>query len=99
LIDLKNHRDIDRLNFYFKPHRGRGTQLFSLWAIDEYPEISGDPAKNGWKYLGAFFGGNQFGSNGISIAPEDLKCWFLLVVTDGHWHSNDYFDQVDLFVK
>lgn len=38
--------------------------------------------------------------NGTSLQFEcELKGRYLLLLTEGSWHGNDYFKQVDVFVK
>ena len=30
---------------------------------------------------------------------DNLKCRYLLLLTDGKWQGNDYLKQVDIFIK
>jgi hypothetical protein len=42
----------------------------------------------------------MMGASGTSIQfGNDLKCRYLMFLTDGRWHGNDYLKQVDIFVK
>jgi hypothetical protein len=99
LIDLKKKINIDRINMYFDQFRNRGSQIFTIWASDEDGGLSGDPGKMGWTYAGVYGLSRNIG-NGISYQyNNNLKCRYLLFVSDGNWHGTEYFKQLDIFEK
>jgi hypothetical protein len=64
--------------------------------------MAGDPKANGWKYIGFYGAGGRgmMGATGASLKFEEgLKGRYLMFLTDGKWHGNDYLKQVDIFVK
>lgn len=83
--------------------RNRGQQIFSLWASSSgAADVTGDPKTKGWQYLGAYLsaGGRGFGGAGISyIFDNNLKCRYLMFISDGSWHGSDYFRHLDIFEK
>ncbi len=85
------------------PPRNRGQQIFSVWASASGSDITGDPKTKGWQYLGAYSpagGGRGFGGSGTSwIFDNNLKCRYIMFITDGGWHSSDYFRHLDIFEK
>ena len=102
VIDLQKSVSIDKINFYLDQFRGRGNQVFSIWSSDNSTVVSGDPKSNGWKYVGVYGAGGRggMGTSGTSMQFEDnLKCRYLMFLTDGKWHGNDFLKQVDVFVK
>jgi hypothetical protein len=101
VIDLQKSVSIDKINFYLDQFRNRGNQIFSIWSSDNSTIVSGDPKTSGWQYVGAHVAGGRNGmGGGSSMQFEDnLKCRYLMFLTDGKWHGNDYIKQVDIFVK
>ena len=85
-----------------EPPRNRGQQIFSIWASANGSDVTGDPKTKGWQYLGAYgaTGGRGFGGTGTSwIFDNNLKCRYLLFISDGSWHGSDYFRHLDIFEK
>ena len=102
VFDLQKSVSLDKLNLYFEQFRSRGGQVFSMWIAENPSEITGDPKASGWKYIGVFGAGGRggMGASGTSLQFEEpLKGRYLLFLTDGKWHGNDYIKQVDVFVK
>ena len=102
VIDLQKSVSVDRINFYLDQYRSRGGQIFSMWVAENPSEMTGDPKTGGWKYVGVYGSGGRggMGAQGASMQFEEaLKGRFLLFLTDGRWHGNDYLKQVDIFVK
>ena len=102
VIDLQKSVSIDRINFYLDQYRRRGSQIFSIWASENSTDFSGDPKLKGWQYAGVYgaSGRGGMGASGSSFQFENnLKCRYLMFLTDGKWHGNDYIKQVDVFVK
>jgi alpha-mannosidase len=102
LIDLQKSVSIDKINFYLDQFRARGNQTFSIWAAENSADISGDPKAKGWQYVGVYGAGGRggMGASGASLQFENnLRCRYLMLLTDGKWHGNDYLKQVDVFVK
>ena len=102
VIDLQKSVSIDKINFYIDQFRRRGNQVFSIWSSDNSTVVSGDPKSNGWQYVGVYGAGGRggMGASGTSMQfTDNLKCRYLLLLTDGKWHGNDYLKQVDVFVK
>jgi alpha-mannosidase len=103
VIDLQKSVSIDKLNFYLDQYRGRGTQMFSMWSSENATDVTGDPKAKGWQYVGIYGAGGGrggMGASGTSMQFENnLKCRYLMFLTDGRWHGNDYLKQLDVFVK
>ena len=109
IIDLQKSVTIDKLNFYMDQFRTRGGQVFSIWACDNNTGITSDPKTNGWKYVevygvaasGSGGGGRGgMGASGTSFQfDNNLKCRYLMLLTDGRWHGNDFIKQLDVIVK
>jgi hypothetical protein len=115
MIDLQNPISIDKINMYFESFRGRGPQsatppemlrnrgqqMFSIWASTSGSDVTGDPKTKGWEYAGSYgVGGRGFGSSGVSyIFDNNLKCRYLMFISDGNWHGTEYIKQLDIFEK
>ena len=102
VFDLQKSVSLDKLNLYFDQFRARGGQVFSMWIAENPSEVTGDPKAAGWKYIGVFGAGGRggMGASGTSLQFEEpVKGRYLLFLTDGKWHGNDYIKQVDVFVK
>ena len=101
VIDLQKSVSIDKLNLYLDQYRGRGNQIFSIWSSDNSSNVSGDPKTKGWNYVGLYGAGGRggMGASGTSMQFNNLKCRYLMLITDGRWHGNDFLKQVDVFVK
>jgi alpha-mannosidase len=104
VIDLQKSVSIDKINLYLNQFRSRGSQVFSMWISDNPTEIAGDPKTGGWKYIGYYGSGGRGGMGGSGSGSSlqfgnNLKGRYLLFLTDGRWHGNDYLKQVDIFVK
>jgi hypothetical protein len=101
VIDLQKSVSIDKINLYLDQFRNRGNQIFSIWSSDNSTIVNGDPKTSGWQYVGAYGIGERIGmGGGTSMQFEDnLKCRYLMFLTDGKWHGNDYIKQVDILVK
>ena len=100
-IDLKKEIIIDRINMYLDQFRNRGSQMFSIWSSSDASGFSGDPKLKGWKYVGVYgLSGRGFASSGTSfIFENNLKCRYLLFISDGNWHGTEYLKQLDIFEK
>ncbi|MCX6334131.1 MAG: glycosyl hydrolase-related protein [Bacteroidia bacterium] len=101
IIDLQKSVSIGKINFYIDQFRKRGNQLFSMWASDNSFDFSGNPKDKGFKYLGIYGTGRTgMGASGTSLQfEENLKCRYLMFISDGSWHGNDFLRQLDIFVK
>lgn len=102
VIDLQESVSVEKINFYLDQYRSRGGQIFSMWVAENPSEMTGDPKAGGWKYVGVYGSGGRggMGAQGTSLQFEEaLKGRYLLFLTDGRWHGNDYLKQVDIFVK
>ncbi|HEY5511926.1 MAG TPA: glycoside hydrolase family 38 C-terminal domain-containing protein [Prolixibacteraceae bacterium] len=102
VIDLQKSVSVDKINLYFDQYRSRGGQIFSLWVAENPSGTTGDPKASGWKYLGVYGAGGRggMGAQGSSLQFEEaLKGRYLMFLTDGRWHGNDYLKQVDIIVK
>jgi alpha-mannosidase len=100
-IDLKKEINIDRINLYINQFRNRGAQIFTIWGSTDSGVLTGDPKKTGWKYAAAYgLSGRGFNSAGTSfVFDNNLRCRYLLIISDGHWHGTEYFRQIDIFEK
>ncbi len=115
MIDLQKPISIDKINMFFESFRGRGPQsgtppemlrnrgqqVFSIWVSTSGSDVTGDPKTKGWEYVGAYgVGGRGFGSSGTSyIFDNNLKCRYLMFISDGNWHGTEYIKQLDIFEK
>jgi alpha-mannosidase len=101
LFDLQKFVSLNKINLYLDPFRNRGGQVFSVWVSDNPSDVMGDPKNNRWQYVGVYGTGRSgMGASGASLQFEDnLKCRYLMFLTDGKWHGTDYLNQVDIFVK
>ena len=101
VFDLQKEVSIDKINLYPNQFRNRGNQFFSMWASDSPSDFKGDPKAAGWKYIGVYGAGRgMMGAGGTSMQFDDnLKCRYIMFLTDGSWHGNDYIKQLDIFVK
>jgi alpha-mannosidase len=102
VFDLQKSVQIDKVDLFLNQLRSRGGQIFSIWASENPSSTFGDPKSGGWKYIGFYGSGGRgmMGASGTSIQfGNDLKCRYLMFLTDGRWHGNDYLKQVDIFVK
>jgi alpha-mannosidase len=100
IVDLKKSVNIDRINLFINSFRNRGSQMFSIWTSENLPDYSGDPKSKGWKYAGVY---GQMprtsGSTGISYIFDNLKCRYIMFISDGNWHGSEYFRQLDIIEK
>jgi hypothetical protein len=114
LIDLQKPVSIDKMNFYFESFgrgtrggapsqtRNRGQQVFSIWALKDNPDVTGDPKAKGWQFVGTYGaeGGRGFRGTGTSYEfNNNLNCRYLMFISDGNWHGTDYIKQLDIFEK
>ncbi|MCJ7448492.1 MAG: glycosyl hydrolase-related protein [Bacteroidales bacterium] len=105
MIDLQKPVSIDRINMFFETFRGRGSQpgqqIFSIWASLSGSDVTGDPKTKGWQFVGVYgTGGRGFGGSGTSyVFDNNLKCRYLMFISDGSWHGTDYVKQLDIFEK
>ncbi len=84
----------------FSQMMARGQQIFSIWASSTESDITGDPKSKGWQYVGYYNSetGRGIRTSGISyIFNNNLKCKYLMFISDGTWHGTDYFKQIDIF--
>ena len=82
--------------------RNRGPQIFSIWASTNGSDVTGDPKTKGWQYVGVYGagGGRGVGGSGLSyVFDNNLKCRYLMFISDGTWHGTDYINQLDIFEK
>jgi alpha-mannosidase len=102
VIDLQKSVLIDKIDLFLNQFRARGNQLFSIWVAENPTGLFGDPKAAGWKYVG-FYGGagrGMMGGTGTSMTFDgNLRGRYLLILTDGRWHGNDYVKQLDIFAK
>ncbi len=100
-VDLKKEINIDRINMYFDQFRNRGSQMFTIWASSDASGFSGDPEKSGWEYAGLYMpAGRGMSSSGTSfVFNNNLRCRYLLIISDGQWHGTEYLKQLDIFEK
>jgi hypothetical protein len=101
VIDLKKQVNINKISLFISSFRNRGSQIFSIWTSENLSDITGDPKSKGWKYTGVY---SQMprttGSSGISyIFSNNLKCRYIMFVTEGNWHGSEYFRQLDIVEK
>ena len=102
VIDLQKSVSLDKINLYLDQFRNRGGQIFSIWVAENPTAFAGDPKTSGWKYVGVNAAGGRggMGAQGTSLQFEEaLKGRYLMFLTDGRWHGNDYLRQLDIFVK
>jgi hypothetical protein len=102
VLDLQKSLQVDRIELFLNQFRGRGGQIFSIWASDNPVDNEGDPKTKGWSYVGFYGSGGRgmMGASGTSLKfGDNLKCRYLMLLTDGKWHGNDYLKQVDIYVK
>ena len=102
VIDLQKSVSIDKINFYLDQYRNRGGQTFSIWSSENSSDLNGDPKTKGWQYVGVYGLGGRggMGVSGTSMQfDNNLRCRYLMLLTDGKWHGNDYIKQLDVFVK
>ena len=115
MIDLQRPVSVDKINMFFETFRGRGPQggtspemirsrgqqIFSIWASSTGSDVTGDPKAKGWQFVGAYgTGGRGFGGSGTSfIFENNLKCQYLMFISDGNWHGSDYIKQLDIFER
>ena len=102
VIDLQKSVSVDKINLYIDRFRGRGNQVFSMWIADAPSSFTGDPKASGWKYIGIYGGSGRggMGASGNSLQfDNNLKGRYVMFLTDGLWHGNDYLKQIDVFVK
>ncbi|MEI6137933.1 MAG: glycoside hydrolase family 38 C-terminal domain-containing protein [Mariniphaga sp.] len=102
VLDLQKSVSIDKIDLFLNQFRARGNQLFSMWVAENPKDVTGDPKTNGWKYIGFYGAGGRgmMGATGASLKfEESLKGRYIMLLTDGKWHGNDYLKQVDVFVK
>ncbi|MGQ8336957.1 alpha-mannosidase [Sunxiuqinia sp. A32] len=100
VFDLQKSVSIDKINLYVDRFRDRGNQIFSMWISDKSADIAGDPKENGWEYVGVYV--SRGGRRGFATSmefEEELKGRYLMFLTDGGWHGNDYLNQMDIYVK
>ncbi|MCE1199775.1 MAG: hypothetical protein LWW85_12460, partial [Marinilabiliales bacterium] len=102
VIDLQKSVTIEKIHLYLDQFRNRGGQVFSLWSAENPTGFSGDPKTTGWKYLGIYGMGGRggMGAQGTALQFEEaLNGRYLLLLTDGRWHGNDFIKQLDIFTK
>lgn len=109
MIDLQKPISVDKINMFFDVFRGRGpqagpqrgSQIFSIWASSAGSDVTGDPKTKGWQYVGVYgVGSRGFGGSGSSyIFDNNLKCRYLMFISDGNWHGTEYIKQLDIFEK
>lgn len=102
VMDLKKPIKIDSINTFAPVFSHFGIPVYTAWATDNpSPEIKGNPAENGWTYLGANRKGGVWGKawNKTSIKmPENKRPFrYIMWVADKNWHGTQYFFEVDVF--
>jgi alpha-mannosidase len=100
VVDLQKQVSIDKINLFISSFRNRGSQVFSIWISENLSDISGDPKSKGWKYAGVYSPMSRTtGSSGISYIFNNVKCRYIMFVTEGSWHGSEYFRQIDIIEK
>lgn len=100
VFDLQKSVSIDKINLFLNQYRNRGSQEFSMWISDNPTTVSGDPKANGWKYVGVYGSVGRYGMGGTTLQfDNNLQGRYLMFLTDGKWHGNDYLKQIDIFTK
>jgi hypothetical protein len=101
VVDLKKPLNVEKINMYFDQFRSRGSQIFTIWASVNEASVSGNPAENGWQYVGPYgIGGRGVSSTGTSLVFDSgLPCRYLMFVSDGSWHGTEYLKQLDIIDK
>ncbi|MCF8334568.1 MAG: alpha-mannosidase [Bacteroidales bacterium] len=102
VMDLKKPVKIDSINTFAPVFSQFGISVYTAWATnDPSPEIKGNPAENGWTFLGANRKGGIWGKawNKTSIKmPEKAKPFrYIMWIADKNWHGTQYFFEVDVF--
>jgi len=101
IVDLGKPISIEMINMYFGQFRNRGPQIFTIWSSLKESAINGDPKVNGWQYVGPY-GLSERGvaSSGTSfVFDNNLKCRYIMFLTDGSWHGTEYLKQLDIIEK
>ena len=105
LIDLNRLVTPDSIHLFTALNMRRGPMSFSLWASDKssVPGLSGDPASEGWSYLGYIapidIWGNSNALYTIRFDPEKrTSCRYLMIVSDQFGHGPFYFREIDLLI-
>jgi alpha-mannosidase len=101
VIDLGKLLSVANINMYFDQFRNRGSQIFTIWASGKESSLSGNPAANGWQYVGPYgITGRGVSSTGTSLVFESaLQCRYIMFVSDGNWHGTEYIKQLDIIEK
>lgn len=101
VIDLQKSLPVHKINLYQNSFRGRGNQVFSMWTSVNPAEITGDPKAGGGKYVGMYgTGRGGMGAGGTSLQfEEDQPIRYLMFISDGTWHGNDFLGQLDIFTR
>ena len=100
IVDLQKQINISKINLYISSFRNRGSQMFSIWTSENLSDITGDPKSTGWKYAGVYgLMPRTSGSTGISYIFDNLRCRYIMFVTEGSWHGSEYLRQLDIIEK
>jgi len=94
LIDLQNNLDINQIYIFSDRFTNRGPRVFSIWACEENPLLQRRPGDNNWDLIGEFVGSRH----GFRFTDK-TNYRYLLFVTEGSWHGEDFFNEIDIFKK
>lgn len=94
LLDLQKNIDIGQINIFGNSFPERGQQIFSVWGCENNPLLKGRPGDNNWDLIAECVGTRQ----GFKFSDK-TSYRYLLFVTEGSWHGEDFFKEIDIFIK
>ncbi|MEI6434777.1 MAG: glycoside hydrolase family 38 C-terminal domain-containing protein [Bacteroidota bacterium] len=105
-MDLQHEIEIDSLHIFTVQQLNRGQQAFSIWGAkgEMNPEVKGNPAAAGWKFI-AFVQPEDIWGNDkalykvVTEKNQKLQFRYLMFISEDSPHGPYYFREVDVFEK
>ncbi|MBS3776608.1 MAG: alpha-mannosidase [Bacteroidales bacterium] len=104
VMDLQQSLAMDSLSFTSPVFTLYGIPIYTVWGTnDPGPTVKGDPAVNGWTYLGAHrksegvLWSDAWSRTTMTFPDGANQYRHIMWIADKNWHGTHYFFEVDVF--
>ena len=102
VMDLQKAIAIDSICTYSPVFSLYGIPVYTVWGTDNpRAAVKGDPANEGWTFLGANRKGGVWGKawnhTTLKMPENTQKFRYIMWIADENWHGTNYFFEVDVF--
>ena len=102
VMDLQKAIAIDSICTYSPVFSLYGIPVYTVWGTDNpRAAVKGDPANEGWTFLGANRKGGVWGKawnrTTLKMPENTQKFRYIMWIADDNWHGTNYFFEVDVF--